>query len=70
MNTLKIQKLMTEKCYQLAKELLEIHELIQDLDFSSFQQLEELLKMESKLMMSLALEIKADIYQRNQRYLQ
>ena len=61
---------MTEKCYQLAKGLLEIHELIQDLDFSSFQQLEELLKMESKLMMSLALEIKADIYQRNQRYLQ
>ncbi|MBO8227350.1 hypothetical protein HA150_00365 [Prochlorococcus marinus XMU1414] len=60
---------MTDKCYQLAKDLLEISGFIYHHEYSSFEQLEELLKTESKLMMLLALEIKADVNGRNKRYL-
>ncbi len=60
---------MTEKCYQLLKDLTEISEFIFNSQYDSFDQLEKLIKMESKLMMLLGLEIKKDIETRNPRYL-
>ena len=60
---------MTENCYRLLKDLEEIYESIFEGHYDSFEQLEELLKMETKLMMLLALAIKSDIETRNPRYL-
>ena len=60
---------MTENCYRLLKDLEEIYESISEGEYDSFEQLEELLKMETKLMMLLALAIKSDIETRNPRYL-
>ena len=60
---------MTEKCYQILKDLTEISEFIFNSQYDSFDQLEELIKMESKLMILLGLEIKKDIETRNPRYL-
>ena len=60
---------MTENCYRLLKDLEEIYESIFEGQYDSFEQLEELLKMETKLMMLLALAIKSDIETRYQRYL-
>ena len=61
--------MMTEKCYQLLKDLSEISGYILNSQYDSFDQLEKLIKMESKLMMLLGLEIKKDIETRNPRYL-
>ena len=44
---------MTENCYRLLKDLEEISEFISEGQFDSFNELEELLKMETKLMMLL-----------------
>ena len=60
---------MTDKCYQILKDLTEISEFIFNSQYDSFDQLEELIKMESKLMILLGLEIKKDIETRNPRYL-
>ena len=60
---------MTEKCYQILKDLTEISEFIFNSQYDSFDQLEELIKIESKLMILLGLEIKKDIETRNPRYL-
>ena len=60
---------MTDKCYQLLSDLSEISGFIFDAQYNSYQQLEDLLKTESKLMMLLALEIQKDIQSRNPRFL-
>ena len=60
---------MTDKCYQLLSDLSEISGFIFEAQFNSYQQLEDLLKTESKLMMLLALEIQKDIQSRNPRFL-
>ncbi len=60
---------MTDKCYQLLSDLSEISGFIFEAQFNSYQQLEDLLKTESKLMMLLALEIQKDIQTRNPRFL-
>ena len=60
---------MTDKCYQLLSDLSEISGFIFEAQFNSYQQLEDLLKTESKLMMLLALEIQKDIQNRNPRFL-
>ena len=60
---------MTDKCYQLLSDLFEISGFIFEAQFNSYQQLEDLLKTESKLMMLLALEIQKDIQTRNPRFL-
>ncbi len=60
---------MTDKCYRLLKDLKEISGFIYEAQYETFDQLEKLLKMESKLMMLLGLEIKKDIETRNPRYL-
>ena len=60
---------MTENCYRLLKDLEEISEFISEGQFDSFNELEDLLKMETKLMMLLGLAIKSDIETRNPRYL-
>ena len=60
---------MTDKCYQLMLDLMEISGFIHDSQFDSFQMLQNLLRTESKLMMLLALEIQRDITGRNKRFL-
>ena len=60
---------MTDKCSQLLSDLSEISGFIFEAQFNSYQQLEDLLKTESKLMMLLALEIQKDIQNRNPRFL-
>ena len=60
---------MTEKCFHLLKDLEEISGFIYDSEYETFDQLEQLIRMESKLMMLLGLEIKRDIESRNPRYL-
>ena len=60
---------MTDKCYQLLSDLSEISGFIFDAQYKSYQQLEDLLRTESKLMMLLALEIQKDIQSRNPRFL-
>ena len=60
---------MTEKCFQLLQDLSEISGFIFNGEYESFDQLEQLLKMESKLMMLLGIAIKKDIETRNPRYL-
>ena len=60
---------MTEKCYQLMLDLMEIAEFIHHYEFDSFEMLEDLLRTESKLIMLLCLEFRKDIEGRNQRFL-
>ena len=60
---------MTDKCYQLMLDLMEISGFIHDSQFDSFQMLQNLLRTESRLMMLLALEIQRDIEGRNKRFL-
>ena len=60
---------MTDKCFHLLKDLEEISCFIYDSEYETFDQLEQLIRMESKLMMLLGLEIKRDIESRNPRYL-
>ena len=60
---------MTDKCFHLLKDLEEISGFIYDSEYETFDQLEQLIRMESKLMMLLGLEIKRDIESRNHRYL-
>ena len=60
---------MTDKCFHLLKDLEEISGFIYDSEYETFDQLEQLIRMESKLMMLLGLEIKRDIERRNPRYL-
>ncbi len=60
---------MTDKCFHLLKDLEEISGFIYDSEYETFDQLEQLIRMESKLMMLLGLEIKRDIESRNPRYL-
>ncbi len=60
---------MTDKCYQLMLDLMEISGFIHDNQFDSFEMLQNLLRTESKLMMILALEIQNDIEGRNKRFL-
>ena len=60
---------MTDKCYQLMLDLIEISGFIHDNQFDSFEMLQNLLRTESKLMMILALEIQKDIEGRNHRFL-
>ena len=52
---------MTDKCYRLLKDLKEISGFIYEAQYETFDQLEHLLKMDSKLMILLGLEIKKDI---------
>ena len=61
--------MMTEKCFQLLQDLSEISGFIFNGEYESFDQLEQLLKMESKLMMLLGIAIQKDIETRNPRYL-
>ncbi len=60
---------MTDKCFHLLKDLEEISGFIYDSEYETFDQLEQLIRMESNLMMLLGLEIKRDIESRNPRYL-
>ena len=60
---------MTDRCYQLMLDLLEISGYIYDRQFDSYVMLEQLLRCESRLMMMLALAIQEDILGRNQRFL-
>ena len=60
---------MTDKCFHLLKDLEEISGFIYDSEYETFDQLEQLIRMESKLMMLLGLENKRDIESRNPRYL-
>ena len=60
---------MTDRCYQLMKDLLEISGYIHDNQFDSYEMLQRLLQMETKLMMILTLELREDIDGRNQRFL-
>tara|TARA_Y100000589_G_scaffold41525_1_gene34900 strand:+ start:1192 stop:1389 length:198 start_codon:yes stop_codon:yes gene_type:complete len=60
---------MTDKCYQLMLDLMEIAEFIHHYEFDSFEMLEDLLRTESKLIMLLCLEFRKDIEGRNQRFL-
>ena len=60
---------MTDKCFHLLKDLEEISGFIYDSEYETFDQLEQLIRLESKLMMLLGLEIKRDIESRNPRYL-
>ena len=60
---------MTDKCYQLMLDLMEISGFIHDSEFDSFHMLQNLLRTESRLMMLLALEIQRDIEGRNKRFL-
>ena len=60
---------MTDKCFHLLKDLEEISGFIYDSEYETFDQLEQLIRMESKLMMLLGLEIKRDIESRDPRYL-
>ena len=60
---------MTDKCYQLMLDLMEISGFIRDNEFDSFEMLQNLLRTETKLMMILCLEIRKDIDGRNQRFL-
>ncbi len=70
-NTFKIPKerIMTDKCYQLMLDLMEISGFIHDNQFDSFDMLQDLLRTESKLIMLLCLEFRKDIEGRNQRFL-
>ena len=61
--------LMTERCYQLMLDLLEISGYIHDNQYDSFEMLQQLLRTETKLMMILCIEIREDIDGRNQRFL-
>ena len=58
---------MTDKCFHLLKDLEDISGFIYDSEYETFDQLEQLIRMESKLMMLLGLEIKRDIESRNPR---
>jgi len=60
---------MTDKCYQLMLDLMEISGFIHDNQFDSFDMLQDLLRTESKLIMLLCLEFRKDIEGRNQRFL-
>ena len=60
---------MTDKCFHLLVDLEEISGFIYDSEYETFDQLEQLIRMESNLMMLLGLEIKRDIESRNPRYL-
>ena len=60
---------MTDRCYQLMLDLLEISGYIYDRQFDSYVMLEQLLRTETKLMMILCIEIREDIDGRNQRFL-
>ncbi len=60
---------MTDRCYQLMLDLMEISGFIYDSQFDSFEMLQNLLRTESKLMMILAIEIQNDIEGRNKRFL-
>ena len=60
---------MTDRCYKVMLDLLEISGFIHDYQFDSFQMLQNLLRTESRLMMLLALEIQRDIEGRNKRFL-
>ena len=60
---------MTDRCYQLMLDLMEISGFIHDNQFDSFEMLQNLLRTETKLMMILCLEIRKDIDGRNQRFL-
>ena len=61
--------MLTANCYLLLKDVEEISEFISKGQFDSFNELEKLLKMETKFMMLLGLAIKSDIETRNPRYL-
>ena len=60
---------MTDKCYQLMLDLIEISEFIHHNEFDSFEVLQNLLRTESKLIMILCLEFRKDIEGRNERFL-
>ena len=66
-----IQKeiVMTDRCYKVMLDLLEISGFIHDYQFDSWQMLLSLLITESRLMMILAIELKNDIDARNKRFL-
>ena len=66
-----IQKeiVMTDRCYKVMLDLLEISGFIYDYQFDSWQMLLSLLRTESRLMMILAIELKNDIDGRNKRFL-
>ena len=66
-----IQKeiVMTDRCYKVMLDLLEISGFIHDYHFDSWQMLLSLLRTESRLMMILAIELKNDIDGRNKRFL-
>ena len=60
---------MTERCYQLMLDLLEISGYIHDNQYDSFEMLQQLLRTETKLMTILCIEIREDIDGLNQRFL-
>ncbi len=60
---------MTDKCYQLMLDLMEISEFIHHNEYDSFDMLQDLLRTESKLIMILCLEFRKDIEGRNHRFL-
>ena len=60
---------MTDRCYKVMLDLLEISGFIHDYQFDSWQMLLSLLITESRLMMILAIELKNDIDARNKRFL-
>ncbi len=60
---------MTDKCYQIMLDLMEISGFIHENQFDSFAMLQKLLQTESKLMMILCLELQRDILGRNERFI-
>ena len=60
---------MTDKCYQIMLDLMEISGFIHENQFDSFAMLQKLLQAESKLMMILCLELQRDILGRNERFI-
>jgi len=60
---------MTDKCYLIMLDLMEISGFIHENQFDSFAMLQKLLQTESKLMMILCLELQRDILGRNEGFI-
>ena len=60
---------MTDACREVLNELLKTSKAIKNLNFSTYQELQCLLKKESQLMIKVGRLIAFDLQQRNNRFL-
>ena len=60
---------MTDACREFLNELLKTSKAIKNLKFSTYQELQCLLKKESQLMIKVGKFIAFDLQQRNNRFL-